>query len=607
MQDIPDAGLLERFARSGSEEAFAELVRRCLPLVYSAAFRHTANPQNAQEITQAVFIIFARKAASLGRRSVLSGWLYHTTRLTAANFQRAEFRRIHREQEAFMQSTLQESTPDAAWREVAPLLDEAMARLGATDRDAVVLRYFENKSLAEVGTALGVEERAAQKRVTRALEKLRKIFSKRGVTLTAALIASAVSANSVQAAPVGLAVTVTAAAAKGTAVAASITALMEGTMKMMTWLKLKFAAGVGVAVLLVGGVVTVALTAPGGSVRAVDGYEVMGYLTYTSFNAPGKPRSKAVMMFDVKVAGESWLIRTEPVLQGKGGIGFYEAASSPNDCVVSLTAFDSAYKSSESPFQKLRAQLMESNKDDVYFTNPPLVIPAAFSNVVRTTIPDPSNSVGNVAVARVVSGKNPPVDSSYAAFLWFAFTPPNVQIDGTNKMLLQIWDDGNPLKTRLRRATWNRFAESPHLVSSAVYAWVGKYLLPSGKLDDIDVSDVSKPLEIAVRYAVEEATNFSAFRLPLNFSLTSFNTERLGNDEPGVSSSLVASVVKARRFSSAKFLEVKAPGKTYVSDDRFSDGALNPRPLNYLIESKSGSLLGQIQKSAPYAGSSKHR
>ncbi|MEI2727248.1 MAG: sigma-70 family RNA polymerase sigma factor [Verrucomicrobiota bacterium] len=113
----------------------------------------------------------------------MSGWLYHTTRLTAANFQRAEFRRIHREQEAFMQSTMEESAPDAAWRAVAPLLDEAMARLGATDRDAVVLRYFENKSLAEVGTALGVEERAAQKRVTRALEKLRKIFSKRGVTL----------------------------------------------------------------------------------------------------------------------------------------------------------------------------------------------------------------------------------------------------------------------------------------------------------------------------------------------------------------------------------------------------------------------------------------
>ena len=252
MHDIPDAGLLERFARSESEEAFAELVRRHLPLVYSAAFRHNTNPQNAQEITQAVFIILARKAASLGRRSVLSGWLYHTTRLTAANFQRAEFRRIHREQEAFMQSTLQETVPDAAWREVAPLLDEAMARLGATDRDAVVLRYFENKSLAEVGTALGVEERAAQKRVSRALEKLRKIFTKRGVTLTATLIASAVSANSVQAAPVGLAVTVTAAAAKGAAVGGSTLTLVKGALKLMAWTKAKMAIAVTAAVLATG-------------------------------------------------------------------------------------------------------------------------------------------------------------------------------------------------------------------------------------------------------------------------------------------------------------------------------------------------------------------
>jgi RNA polymerase sigma factor (sigma-70 family) len=606
MTELDDHELLAEFARSESEEAFATLVTRHVSLVYSAARRFSGNPHHAQEITQVVFIILARKAGSLRRCKLLAGWLYQTARLTAASFVRGEIRRERREQEAYMQSTLNEPNA-AAWELIAPLLDEAMGRLSETDRNALVLRFFENRSAHQVGAALKLSEPAAHKRVTRALEKLRKLFTKRGVTLTATLIANAVAVNSVQAAPVGLAVTVAAAAAKGTAVAASITALVEGTTKTMTWLKLKCAAGVGVAALLVGSVVTVALAITGDNVRAADGFEVMGYLTYTSFNAPGKPRSKAVMMFDVKVAGESWLIRTEPVLHGKGGMGFYEASSTTKDCVVSLTALDSAYKSSESPFQKLRAQLMESNKDDVYFTNPPFVIPAAISNVFRTTVPNPSNSVGNVAVARVVSGKNPPVDSSYAAFLWFAFSPPRVQIDGTNKLLLQIWDDGNPLKARLRRATWNQYAESPHLVSSAVYAWEGKYLLPSGKLDDIDVSDVSKPLEMAVRYEVEEATNFSAFRLPLNFRMTRFNTKRLEKEEPGVSSSVVASVVKVGPFSSAKFLEVRAPGKTYVSDYRFSDGELNPRPRNYLIEPKSGSLLGQIQKSAPYAGSSEQR
>jgi uncharacterized protein (TIGR03435 family) len=259
MHDIPDAGLLEEFARSESEEAFAALVQRHLNLVYSTALRNTGHAHAAEEITQAVFIVLARRAGSLGRKTVLAGWLYHTARLTAANWLRAETRRIRREQEAFMQSTLEESPPEAIWAELSPHLDNAMAHLGATDRDALVLRYFQNKSLSEVGEALGVEERAAQKRVTRALEKLRKLFSKRGVTLTAALIAGAVSANSVQAAPVGLAATVTATTAKGVAVSGSTLTLVKGVLKFMAWTKAKTAIVVGVGVLLAAGTTTVAV------------------------------------------------------------------------------------------------------------------------------------------------------------------------------------------------------------------------------------------------------------------------------------------------------------------------------------------------------------
>src|SRR5271170_1253728 len=123
MQHIPDCDLLAQFARNESEEAFGELVRRHIGLVHSVALRHTGNPHQAEEITQTVFILLARKAASIGRKVVLSGWLYHTARLTAANFKRAEFRRIHHEQEAFMQSTLDEQpAPDSAWLELAPLL-----------------------------------------------------------------------------------------------------------------------------------------------------------------------------------------------------------------------------------------------------------------------------------------------------------------------------------------------------------------------------------------------------------------------------------------------------------------------------------------------------
>ncbi|NOS68903.1 MAG: sigma-70 family RNA polymerase sigma factor [Verrucomicrobia bacterium] len=225
-------------------------------LVYSVALRQTGDPAAAEEITQAVFIILARKAAGLGPKTILSGWLYQTTRLTAANYRRTEFRRVRREQEAYMLSALNESHPEAddAWQRIAPLLDDALGRLGERDRNAIVLRFFENKSLGEVGTALGASEDAAKMRVNRALEKLRKIFNKRGVTLTAALIAGAVSANSVQAAPVGLAVTVT-AAATGTLVSVKTATLVKGTMNSVTWLKLRVWLGLGTATALVGGVV----------------------------------------------------------------------------------------------------------------------------------------------------------------------------------------------------------------------------------------------------------------------------------------------------------------------------------------------------------------
>jgi RNA polymerase sigma factor (sigma-70 family) len=261
MTDAPDDRLLEQFARNGSEEAFAALVQRHIGLVHSVALRHTANPQHAEDITQAVFIILARKAGALGRKTVLPGWLYHTARLTAANLQRAETRRVRREQEAFMQSQIEESPTDALWRELSAQLDEAMAGLGASERDALVLRYFQNKSMAEVAKFLGLEENTAQKRVSRALEKLRKSFTKRGVDSTVAGIAENISAHSVQAVPVALAKSVTAVAiVKGSIAAVSTLTLVKGTMKIMTWMKIKFAIGVSMAAMLAGGVATVAIS-----------------------------------------------------------------------------------------------------------------------------------------------------------------------------------------------------------------------------------------------------------------------------------------------------------------------------------------------------------
>ena len=159
-----------------------------------------------------------------------------------------------------MQSTLNEPEPDV-WRQIAPLLDSALDQLGRKDHDALVLRFFENKSLGEVGLAIGTSEDTARMRVNRALEKLRKFFTKRGVDSTAATIAETISANSVQAAPVALAKAVTAVAiAKGATASISTLTLVKGTMKTMTWLKIKFAIIAGTASLLVGSTATIALS-----------------------------------------------------------------------------------------------------------------------------------------------------------------------------------------------------------------------------------------------------------------------------------------------------------------------------------------------------------
>src|ERR1019366_5693776 len=160
MPELDDHELLAEFARTESEAAFAALVARYVNLVYSAGLRFAGNPHHAEEITQAVFIILARKAGTLGPKTILSGWLYQTARLTAANVVKGETRRQHREQEAYMQSSLTE--PDAAaWQQLAPHLDEAMGRLGETDRNAIVLRFFENKTAREVGAVLKLTEAAA--------------------------------------------------------------------------------------------------------------------------------------------------------------------------------------------------------------------------------------------------------------------------------------------------------------------------------------------------------------------------------------------------------------------------------------------------------------
>jgi RNA polymerase sigma factor (sigma-70 family) len=261
MADANDMDLVREFARQNSETAFAELVRRHINLVYSVALRFTGNPGDAQDVTQAVFIILARKAAGLPARTVLTGWLYETTRFTAIRLLRSHARRQAHEQEAYMQSTLNQAGTDNVWRQLAPHLEAAMSRLNARERTLLALRFYENKTGAEAAALLGIREEAAHKRTARALEKLRNIFTKHGISSTTAMLAGAISANSLQVAPVGLAKAVTVVAvAKGTAAASgSILALVKGTMKMMAWMKARMVIIVGASVLLAAGGATVAV------------------------------------------------------------------------------------------------------------------------------------------------------------------------------------------------------------------------------------------------------------------------------------------------------------------------------------------------------------
>ena len=253
-----DLPLLREYARRNSEDAFAALVSRHVNLVYSVAMRQVRDPSQAEEITQAVFIILARKAGSLGDKTVLSGWLCRTARYVAANAQKTQYRRQQREHTAHALMN-EETAPDEAWTQIAPLLDNALEKLGKKDHDALVLRFFENKNFAEVGSALGASEDAAKMRVGRALEKLRKIFTRHGVQSTSAVIAGTISNNSIQTAPATLAKSVTAAAlAKGAAASVSTLTMVKGALNVMAWSKAKTAiAGAAIALMGIGGTAVV--------------------------------------------------------------------------------------------------------------------------------------------------------------------------------------------------------------------------------------------------------------------------------------------------------------------------------------------------------------
>lgn len=246
MTDAPS--LLRQYVEHGSESAFRELVTRYIDFVYSVALRRVGgNTHLAQDVAQTVFTDLARKARTLPADVMLGGWLHRHTCFVSSSAIRQERRRHFRERNAVEMNALH-SPGDAEWKQIAPILDEAIDELGADDRRAIILRFFEGHDLRTVGAALGASDDTAQKRVSRAVDKLRELLIHRGVTLTVAALATALASRAVMAAPAGLAAAISSATLLA---GASATGLAAGIFKILAPLPVKLAAGAVVAAVLV--------------------------------------------------------------------------------------------------------------------------------------------------------------------------------------------------------------------------------------------------------------------------------------------------------------------------------------------------------------------
>lgn len=250
---IEDAELLRRYAATGAEDAFEELVRRRLDLVYSVALRQVGGDAHlAEDITQSVFADLARKAPQLSQRQVLSGWLYRSTQFAASDVVRSERRRRTREQES---QTMSESTTlasrDVDWQQLRPLLDQTMGKLDEDDRDALALRYFEDRSFAEIGGVLRLTEDTARKRVDRALDKMAGLLARHGITSPATALGLAL-AHQVGAAPAGLVASITASSLATISAGTATTAASWSVLNFMSMTK-TISAVAGLAALVGGG------------------------------------------------------------------------------------------------------------------------------------------------------------------------------------------------------------------------------------------------------------------------------------------------------------------------------------------------------------------
>ena len=254
---MQDPELLREFVQGGSREAFAELTRRHVNFVHSVALRQVRDPATAEDVTQIVFIALWRRAADLRPNTILSAWLFKAARLASRNVLRMQARRSRHEQKAAEMRPTVDTPPDAAWEQIEPGLNDALARLNQSTRSAILLRFFEGRSFREVGEALGITELTARQRVFRGLEKLRQSFARRGAVLPTALIGELLTRHAAGPAPVHLASQIVSSASGTVAASAHHITIAKGVAALMAWTKTKIAVTCAAGLLMIGGAATV--------------------------------------------------------------------------------------------------------------------------------------------------------------------------------------------------------------------------------------------------------------------------------------------------------------------------------------------------------------
>jgi RNA polymerase sigma factor (sigma-70 family) len=515
MRQWNDAELLSAYANQQSEEAFGVLVERHVELVYCAALRQVQNPHLAEEVTQATFTILAQKARQLSARATLSGWLCWTAHFVARNALKAEIRRHYREQEALMEPLINESKPEI-WQQFAPLLDQAVAQLSDADRNAVVLRFYERKPLNEVGKILRIAPDTAQKRVSRALDKLRKFFAKRGVDSTTATIAENLSTYSVHATPVALAKTVTAMAlAKGTAASIPTLTLAKGSLKLMAWGKAKAAFGVGAAIALTGTISTVTMANLIWSNKSAR-YQIEGDLTYhVTGNATN---NDPVRHFTLTVDGPNWAVHLSDPKLGANGIQYQE-----------------------------EVQLNGA----IYW----------YSFYGKPSPGGPVNSGGAV----IESGDFPVEDGTFANYIWLGMASSAYFANATNGDIMSLFNRPRDARTFKVRGDWQLSGQPPYLPTSIDF-----HEYPSFYPPPFDKGFKEGQMRVL------EQTNVGTHVFPKTFTCELFRPWRdsaVTSNDLNLAVTITVTADAIRLHSIPRILPPKTDGITYVGECRLTGGS----------------------------------